>query len=924
VKCLTLHCLLVCCAFSAQQPTQLAIGLLLPQNGQPITVRAALYPRTIQEGAVAITINDAPVAGCEAVAVNMSEALCPVSFSKIGSYRIGASYSGAESWAPARATETVTLNKLDPWSYVAMNPVNPVYGQGLILNALVLGAEGMSDPTGTFTFSDGGVKLVIRPVGPDGRAGLDMALTAGRHTVQAVYNGDENYLASRPATISFTVSKGIPVVAISSTPAQVDQATVVTASVTALNPTGTITFDGVPECRNIPLNAAGVARCVTTYSQLGQFPVTARYSGDSNLEPGSATMMIAVAKAVAGLYIGMAPAAPVFGQTVRVTTLVLGAPGMPPPSGVLVFSDGSQAGQSAFDGESRGSWSAVFPVGERRVTASYGGDLHYAAAQAAASFTVAKANTTLMLATTASGFAGTVSVIAPAAGAPTGSVRFYRDGTVIGTAPLISGTATLSSKETGNINAEYPGDDNCNRSVSTAAVKATPGAQVTLAADRNPATPGQVVTFTAMVVPNPGTAAAPGGSAQFSSDGTVLGTVAVAGGRAVLSTPLPAGSHTIVAAYSGDAIYPAASATLIEVISGVPAVLGLTSSVSASVFGQPVTFTAGLAAGAGTVRFSDGGTPLASAALSGGAASFTTATLAAGTHTISASWAGDANYAAASAELPYVVEKAPTATVLTLGSGAASARIAASPPGAGAPSGSVLFVNALTGAPLASATIKGSAATAVLGPITGPVGAVYAGDDNFRGSASGPASPLGAVNAASYAGDTVAAGEIVALFGPLPAGLPAVQVTDSDGKTREATVIQSGAGQAAIMMPQDLAAGRAVITAGGYSALVTIAPVAPGLFTADASGKGAPAGLDDPLEIGEDGRTLVLYGTGFRGAKNVTASIGDVQYAGAQGEFPGLDQVNLRLPPTMRGSGTVILLVTADGVAANPVTLRIR
>jgi uncharacterized protein (TIGR03437 family) len=274
--------------------------------------------------------------------------------------------------------------------------------------------------------------------------------------------------------------------------------------------------------------------------------------------------------------------------------------------------------------------------------------------------------------------------------------------------------------------------------------------------------------------------------------------------------------------------------------------------------------------------------------------------------------------------LQYPVDKAPTATILTLGTGAASARVAASPPGAGAPSGSVLFVNALTGAPLATATIKGSAATAVLGRFMGPVAAVYAGDDNFRGSASAPASPLDAVNAASYAGDTVAPEEIVSLFGPLPAGLHAAQVTDSDGETRDATVIQSAAGQAAIVMPTDLAAGTAVITAGGYSTLVTVAAVAPGLFTADASGKGAPAGVDDPLEIGPDGSTLVLYGTGFRNAKNVTASIGDVQYAGAQGEFPGLDQLNLRLPVAMRSAGTVILTVTADGVAANAVTLRIR
>jgi uncharacterized protein (TIGR03437 family) len=447
---------------------------------------------------------------------------------------------------------------------------------------------------------------------------------------------------------------------------------------------------------------------------------------------------------------------------------------------------------------------------------------------------------------------------------------------------------------------------------------------VTLTADRNPATPSQTVTFTAAVTANPGTAV-PGGTVQFTSDGAALATVSLTDGRAAFSTPLPAGSHTIVAAYSGDATYPAASATLTQMISGAPAAFRLSASVPASVFGQPVTFTARLpVGGAGTVRFSDGGTLLGSAALSGGEASFTIALPAAGRRTISATWTGDANYAAASAELAHIVEKAPTAILVTLGTGAASARVAASPPGGGAPSGSVRFVNGLTGAPLATATIKGGAAAAALGPITGPVSAVYEGDDNFQGSSAAPVSPPEAVNAASYAGDTVAADEIVSLFGPLRAGLRAAQVTDSAGETREARVLQSSAGQAAIVMPSDLAAGAAVVTAGGYSALVTVGPAAPGLFTADASGKGAPAGVADPLEVGEDGSILALYGTGFRHAKDVTTTIGEVEYVGAHGELPGLDQLNLRLPASLRGAGTAVLVVTADGVASNAVTLRIR
>ena len=47
-------------------------------------------------------------------------------------------------------------------------------------------------------------------------------------------------------------------------------------------------------------------------------------------------------------------------------------------------------------------------------------------------------------------------------------------------------------------------------------------------------------------------------------------------------------------------------------------------------------------------------------------------------------------------------------------------------------------------------------------------------------------------------------------------------------------------------------------------------------------------------------------------------------YSGAQGTLPGLDQVNVQIPTSLRGAGTVTLQLTVDGVAANPVTVAIQ
>jgi hypothetical protein len=90
----------------------------------------------------------------------------------------------------------------------------------------------------------------------------------------------------------------------------------------------------------------------------------------------------------------------------------------------------------------------------------------------------------------------------------------------------------------------------------------------------------------------------------------------------------------------------------------------LTTPSNPASYGTSVTFTAQVAASAtGTITFLDGATSIGSGTVSGGIATFTTTSLAAGTHNITASYSGDANYSAAvSALLPEAITKA-SATV---------------------------------------------------------------------------------------------------------------------------------------------------------------------------------------------------------------------------------------------------------------------
>src|SRR5262249_41416885 len=144
-----------------------------------------------------------------------------------------------------------------------------------------------------------------------------------------------------------------------------------------------------------------------------------------------------------------------------------------------------------------------------------------------------------------------VSVTAQA-GVPTGTVTFRDGNTVLGTAPVNAGQATLPvSLGVGNhtLTASFAGTGGFADSISAALVQTVNRAATTvaLAPSANPAVTGQAVTFTAtvaVVAPGAGT---PTGTVTFKDGNVVLQTVPVgAGGQATLTTSFAAaGGHAI-------------------------------------------------------------------------------------------------------------------------------------------------------------------------------------------------------------------------------------------------------------------------------------------------------------------------------------------------------------------------------------------
>ncbi len=234
------------------------------------------------------------------------------------------------------------------------------------------------------------------------------------------------------------------------------------------------------------------------------------------------------------------------------------------------------------------------------------------------------------------------------------------------------------------------------------------------------------------------------------------------------------------------------------------------------------------------------------------------------------------------------------------------------------------------------------------------------------------------VSAASYLGKQIARESIVSAFGfglatesasawglPLPTQLAAttVKVRDAAGTERLAPLYFVSPYQVNYQLPAETAAGPATVTITNRDGRVSVGaiqvtPLAPGLFSADSSGQGVAAGyvlrlrngieqalepiaqLDEhgkivarPVELGSEDEEafLILYGTGLRARSSlasVTATLGgmavEVLYAGPAPGFVGLDQINLRLPRQLAGRGEVEIMLTADGLAANPVKVSIK
>ena len=486
-------------------------------------------------------------------------------------------------------------------------------------------------------------------------------------------------------------------------------------------------------------------------------------------------------------------------------------------------------------------------------------------------------------------------------GTPSGTVLFTLDGKQL--SPFIlnaAGQATYSSSDltvgSHTITASYNGDNNYQAGTKELAQEVSKASSATtLTSNANPASTGQRIILTAKVK---GSASQPTGSIEFFDGTKSLGIATLKDGVASLAlTELPEGSHALTAVYAGDNVSDRSVSSVLT--------QQVTSECVYSLSQKEIVMDA-----------------------TGGSFAITLITRS------SCAWNIDNQNSWIEVRSPDIVNGQWVTTFIV--------------------------------SPLTEAKIR--------------VGKLKFANQEIIVTQSRPTTT---VQAASYDRQSLAPSTIASIFGtdlsaetvaassqPLPSDLGGVRVKvrDSKGKEQWVQLLYVSPTQINFLVPSDVAEGELIVTvvrgtvessAGKFN----LEPVAPGLFSADSTGSGPAAAqiqrvaadgtqtfettasfnratskfeyqpivMNTGTSLISDDVYLVLYGTGMRNRsslQNVRVRIGgqegEVLYVGDQFAYPGLDQVNVRLPQSLAGAGLVDIVLSVDGKTANTVKIFIQ
>ena len=693
-----------------------------------------------------------------------------------GSHTLSVSYSGDATTAAGTSNNvSETISQATTVTTLGSSNASATVGTSVSFTATISSSEPTS-PTGTVQFTEAGVLLGSAPLS-NGTATVSLpTLTPGPHQIIASYSGDTDDAASSSSAFAETILQIGTVTTISAAPPTANAGAVVqfTATINMVSGavadgaiTGQVTFtDSGRTIGTASVGSSGTAIFSSSSLSVGTHSIAASYSGNTNYGASSSSAVTETVNATNTTTTLATSGNALSGKPVTLTASVTSGTGV--PTGVITFEDGgSSLGQATLNGQGIATLTiSSLTVGSHSLTAVYGGDANYLTSTSSSQIEVISlATTTLTLNGPASpmnaGLTATFTATLTSNGiAPTGNLTL-RDGTTVVSTQAVSATGSFAFPVTGlaigshALTVTYGGDTNNATSTSntfTLVVQQAP-TNTSLQSSQNPQLLGQSLTLTAAV-----SSVSPNisGTINFLDGTSVLGSVPVgATGTATLSTTaLTFGQHALTAVYSGDTNHTTSTSSAVTERIVESAQISLSSSNNPAISGTNVTFTVKVAGNGsivptGSVSFMDGSSVLTTATLDAtGAASFSTSSLAVGSHSIAIAYAGDTNYAAASSSiLLQTVSNANTQIALT---GSANPATYGSPltfkaivtSNGGTATGSITFTDSVTviGTGVLDSTGTATLTLSTLSPGAHTIVANYAGDGKASASVSTPLS----------------------------------------------------------------------------------------------------------------------------------------------------------------------------------------
>jgi hypothetical protein len=690
------------------------------------------------------------------------------------------------------------LGGLSNYTMTDVSFINPIgTGDSATFTTTLASTSGGPTPTGTIIYYDGTTRLQTVPLAGGIASYTNSSLAAGQHFIVASYSGDSNYAPSTVTLVQSIITATATAVVSSLTPAHFGQVVTITATVTASGSSpntlaGQVTFmDGSTVLGVASVNASGQASYTTSTLAPGSHTISATYGLDPNFVGSTSNSINEVIQAstatsasnVSAVYnealqqVTVSASVTSAGGTVSAGTVSFSIPGLGTANNVSVI-NGVASTNFSVPGNSA--------VGSYAITASYSGTAGFLSSsdnahtitisQATTSTSGANLNTaynqsahTVTITATVTSSAGTINV---------GTLNFSVAGLgSVSNVSIINGLASTSFTVPAGtavgafvITATYSGTTNLQGSTNnTHSLNVIQAATTTTESNVSTAysLSSHTVTLTATISSGAGTISV--GTVNFSVAGLgSVNNINVTGGVASTTFTVPAstaaGTYAVTAAYSGNTNLLGSSDSSHSVTIAQATTTTTASNVSTaySLSAHSVTLTANVSSGAGTVgvgtvNFSVAGLGSVNnvtVAAGVASASFTIpAGTAVGSHVVTASYSGNANFQSSSDNTHTVsitqaatsVEAAAQSANFSSANQAVTLSATVSSAAGGNPSvGTVTFsvFNGLTqiGSSATSGTVASGAASAVFTlPANTPAGAYaihvsYSGAGNFAGS----------------------------------------------------------------------------------------------------------------------------------------------------------------------------------------------